>query len=152
MVKLYVHYELEEPEFTLPVRFRVPSAPRAGTQPPLRRVCRSGTASASLTRARYACACNTVRAQVAIEAADVRTVADLKALFIDTYNARHGLVRLPPRRPPCFAGSLPRRRRSLCPPPLVRPRCRACAIPAADARPLTPARARATRNPPNACR
>ena len=52
MVKLYVHYELEEPEFTLPVRFRVPTAPRAGTQPPSRRVCRSGTASASLTRAR----------------------------------------------------------------------------------------------------
>ena len=30
MVKLYVHYELEEPEFTLPVRVRVPADPRAG--------------------------------------------------------------------------------------------------------------------------
>jgi hypothetical protein len=30
--------------------------------------------------------------QVAIEAADVRTAADLKALFIATYNAKFGLV------------------------------------------------------------
>jgi hypothetical protein len=34
MVKLYVHYELEEPEFTLPVRLRVHAAPRAGNPPP----------------------------------------------------------------------------------------------------------------------
>lgn len=82
----------------------------------------------------------------------MRTVADLKALFIDTYNARHGLVHPPPRRPPCLAGSLlppastapclpALLAHSLCPPSLVRPRCRACVIPAADARPLAPARA-----------
>lgn len=33
--------------------------------------------------------------QVAIESADTRTATDLKALFIDTYNAKFGLVRLP---------------------------------------------------------
>jgi hypothetical protein len=138
---------LEEPEFTLPVRFRVPAAPRSGTNPPRDKCASQARPAHPLTRSRICMCVHTVRAQVAIEAADVRTVADLKALFIDSYNTRYGLVRPPPRRPPCLAGSLPRRRRSLCPPPLVRPRCRAFAIPADDARPLTPARPRHAQPP-----
>jgi len=84
----------------------------------------------------YACMLRTARAQVAIEAADTRTVADLKALFVDTYNAKFGLVRPQPRLPPCptrvVAPTAPPRSLSLS-------RAQSCL---GDLSPLTPARLR----------